>query len=317
MHGGSIGVESDGANQGCTFTVLLPVKAPARTTLPPPRESSGGLSVVHPAPQSPTGVSSAAIQFVDLNEGQDNDNDWGEKWDEDAVRIASEMSESESTTQQRDCQSFTSRSTTKAKFFAEKRATSASQIPKADGIPQVLQSSTVRVYQESTTGGPSPVARVGEIDEKCRQGVVSSGARSPHLPRVLVVDDATSNRKMLCRVLRSRCSSVVEADNGQRAVDIVKDTMRACDQQSGNMDGYFDLILMDFVMPVMDGPTAIKEIRDLGYKGVIFGLTGNVLDGDKDLMLARGANFVLTKPCFNVDIYDRVSAEFKVGIRCV
>ena len=46
----------------------------------------------------------------------------------------------------------------------------------------------------------------------------------------------------------------------------------------------------------MDGPTATKAIRALGYTGKIFGLTGNALQSDIDLFLNAGADLVLTKP---------------------
>lgn len=58
----------------------------------------------------------------------------------------------------------------------------------------------------------------------------------------------------------------------------------------------YDFILIDYQMPKMDGPTAIAAIRALGYKGIILGLTGNVLAADQDVMMAAGANDVLTKP---------------------
>ena len=63
--------------------------------------------------------------------------------------------------------------------------------------------------------------------------------------------------------------------------------------QSG---GKYDVILMDYQMPNMDGPTAISAIRALGYTGVILGLTGNAAAIDQEAMVTAGADGVLTKP---------------------
>jgi CheY-like chemotaxis protein len=58
----------------------------------------------------------------------------------------------------------------------------------------------------------------------------------------------------------------------------------------------YDVILMDFIMPNMDGPTATRELRRLGYEGLIVGVTGNALPTDIDHFLAHGASKVLLKP---------------------
>ena len=84
---------------------------------------------------------------------------------------------------------------------------------------------------------------------------------------ILVVDDSPLNRKMLCKLLKSRGHVIEEAADGQQCVDKVK--------QEADAGRNYDVILMDFVMPVMDGPTATRAIRAMDVKSPIFGLTGN------------------------------------------
>ena len=128
-------------------------------------------------------------------------------------------------------------------------------------------------------------------------GSVTLNASSypPHL-RCLIVDDVAVCRKMLCRVMAMRFESIVEATDGLDALQKV--------QSSITDDAAFDIILMDFQMPVMDGPTATREIRISGFQGVIIGVTGNVLPEDLQLFLDSGANFVFTKP-LNLENFDR------------
>ena len=49
-------------------------------------------------------------------------------------------------------------------------------------------------------------------------------------------------------------------------------------------------------MPVMDGPTAAKALRDLGFNIPIIGVTGNVLPDDIEYFIGMGANIVVGKP---------------------
>jgi CheY-like chemotaxis protein len=67
---------------------------------------------------------------------------------------------------------------------------------------------------------------------------------------VLVVDDALSNRKIMVRLLRSRGQTCEEAENGQQAIDRYGDLRAA-----GNP---VDIIVMDYEMAMMNGPTATK-----------------------------------------------------------
>ena len=91
---------------------------------------------------------------------------------------------------------------------------------------------------------------------------------------------------MLMRTLKANGHTGEEAEDGQIAVDKVKEKGLTT----------YDAILMDFVMPVMDGPDATKAIRALGHTGPIIGCTGNTLDMDLDRFKDSGCDRVIGKP---------------------
>ena len=68
----------------------------------------------------------------------------------------------------------------------------------------------------------------------------------------------------------------------------------------------YDLILMDNIMMPMGGLEATKEIRELGYRGLIIGATGNIMPDDIELFLEAGANDVLGKPLSLQDLESSV-----------
>ena len=103
-----------------------------------------------------------------------------------------------------------------------------------------------------------------------------------------MADDAVLVRKFHRKILAPSCKNILEANNGQDAVEKVKESI----DKGVNIDG----ILMDSSMPFMDGTTATKLIRELGYKGKIFGITGNAFQSDIDNFLSHGVDEVLIKP---------------------
>lgn len=106
---------------------------------------------------------------------------------------------------------------------------------------------------------------------------------------MLIVDDDPISRKMHSRILAKNCDRLDEACNGRDAVDRVQESMR-----SGEVT--YDGILMDSNMPVMNGVTAVKLIRELGYQGKIFGITGNAFQSDIEEFTVHGADEVFVKP---------------------
>ncbi len=126
--------------------------------------------------------------------------------------------------------------------------------------------------------------KVGELtidDEK--KGI----ALSPDMikdKRILVVDDHSINRFVVVSLFKKWNISVVEAVDGQDAVDKV--------QQEA-----FDLVLMDMQMPVMDGMQATMYIRrQLKQNMPIIALSANAMKDNVDQCLAVGMNDFLTKP---------------------
>lgn len=153
---------------------------------------------------------------------------------------------------------------------------------------------------------------------------LSEDEESRHI-EVLVVDDSKLSRRMLLRYLQSECYTCDEAEDGLVAVQKVlkrsQVTSEECESPNelvidnipGNSLKMYDAILMDFMMPVMDGPTATRKIRDMGYEGLILGVTGNALPSDIDLFMGHGADRVLTKPV-NVDSLKNALKSIKLGL---
>lgn len=128
----------------------------------------------------------------------------------------------------------------------------------------------------------------------------SSSKISGRFKNCLIVDDVQMNRKMLRRALEKRAINIEEANDGNEAVAKVQLALRS--------NSTIDVIFMDYQMPEMDGPTATKKIRDLGYKGLVLGVTGNALEKDINHFISQGADRVLLKP---VDI---ATLEAAIGI---
>ena len=124
--------------------------------------------------------------------------------------------------------------------------------------------------------------------------------------RVLIVDDVPLNRKMLKRLLETRKYACEEAVDGQHAVDVIRESLMKGESS------HYDIITMDFQMPVMDGVTATHIIRQLGFKGLIIGVTGNALAEDVNALLHNGANKVLLKPLSIKDFDDYVNTVLTV-----
>ena len=95
---------------------------------------------------------------------------------------------------------------------------------------------------------------------------------------------------------------VIEADDGSTALDIMR-------RESAAGKG-FDMVLMDYVMVHMNGPEAVQIMRtELGYRGLVVGITGNALPEDLDNFRDHGADKVITKPLTNAKLMDAIGKK--------
>jgi len=109
--------------------------------------------------------------------------------------------------------------------------------------------------------------------------------------RVLVAEDDTVCRKLLVRLLKGLKFQVEEAEDGAVAAEMMR---AALDGRDGQQP--YTLVLSDYTMPYMDGPEAVAKMRACGYRGAVFGVTGNQLQADVDHFMKMGADRVLAKP---------------------
>jgi signal transduction histidine kinase/CheY-like chemotaxis protein len=108
--------------------------------------------------------------------------------------------------------------------------------------------------------------------------------------RILLVEDNEINQLVACELLRGAGFSVDVAENGQIGVHQVH--ARDADNQP------YDMVLMDMQMPVMDGVTASRLIRESYAPQVlpIVAMTANAMQADKERCLAAGMNAFVSKP---------------------
>lgn len=102
---------------------------------------------------------------------------------------------------------------------------------------------------------------------------------------ILIIEDNDSNRLLLKDLLTYHGYSVLEARNGLDGMKRAKEIIP-------------DLILMDIQMPLMDGLTAVRRLKDdpLTHPIKIIALTSFAMDGDRQMFLAAGFDGYIAKP---------------------
>jgi two-component system sensor histidine kinase BarA len=157
-------------------------------------------------------------------------------------------------------------------------------------LPSRVEESVVRVLEKfpSISGEEEGQRQSGELGEHacCTQGGKPRG-------RILVAEDNPTTQNLLKISLTSAGHDVVVAGNGRSALEIW--------QKSS-----FDLVLMDFNMPEMDGCTVARQMRSKGWKLPIVGLTAHSSENYFEQCREAGMDDCLCKPFKQKDLHQVV-----------
>ena len=112
--------------------------------------------------------------------------------------------------------------------------------------------------------------------------------------KLLIVEDDLSSRLYLNKILEKTGATLLNAGDGQQAIDISMD----------NPD--IDIILMDIQLPVLDGYSSAKKIREFRNNIIIIAQTAYGLSGDMDNILSSGFDDYIIKPIYSNQLLEKL-----------
>ena len=147
-------------------------------------------------------------------------------------------------------------------------------------------------------------------DDNAEQKLSSSGIKDEKVDfsgkRILIVDDLEINNEIILNMLEDSNATLETALNGRQALEMV----------SNSPEGHYDLILMDVLMPIMDGHLATAEIRKLDRHDVkdlpIIAMTANAFKEDIMKCLEAGMDAHIAKPVDYKILLSKIKMFFKV-----
>ena len=159
----------------------------------------------------------------------------------------------------------------------------------------VGEGTTFRIYLPRHYETKKPEAEIAEVEKKDTKRADLTGKGT-----ILLVEDEDAVRAFASRALAGRGYTIIEADSGEAAIERVKEH-----------EGKIDLVLSDVVMPEMDGPTMLRELRKQGHTMKVVFISGYAEDAfEKNLEGQRDFAF-LPKPFSLKQLAEAVKAAME------
>ncbi len=117
---------------------------------------------------------------------------------------------------------------------------------------------------------------------------------------ILIVEDEESSSMYLHELLEPKTTELIFAENGQQAIDVFK-------KRSD-----IDVVLLDLKMPLMDGYTAARKIREMNKEAVIIAQTAYALAGDRNKAINAGCHDYISKPVIGARLFDTIHKHLPV-----
>jgi CheY-like chemotaxis protein len=186
----------------------------------------------------------------------------------------------------------TSRDLTSREEILLREANRSGVVKRVKTLEQALDESVLLLHRAERELRPDQV----EILEQLRQTDLTLSGKA-----VLIVDDDVRNIFALTSLLEDHHLKVLHAENGRAAIELLEKTPD------------IDVVLMDIMMPEMDGYETMRAIRQVPrFKSLpIVALTAKAMKGDRAKCIEAGASDYVTKP---VDL-DQLFSVLRVSVR--
>lgn len=100
---------------------------------------------------------------------------------------------------------------------------------------------------------------------------------------ILIIDDSSFQRRMIKKDIAAEGHEIIEAGNGQEGLEMIASHAPEC-------------VFLDLLMPEMDGPTVLENLRDQESEIPVIVLTADIQESIKERCLELGAITVINKP---------------------